>query len=698
MLKIGNQQTINFRFGFSQSGSYVDPLQEATPADVYASVVRGQNTVGNIIHPVTSLLNSSYRITNVTLVNYTNNELFVATIELENEGNYIEQYLSVGDTVVIYGIGGNYDGECEVVELIDNYTVKISGLSSVEPDLDSFDSSKYYNRLTKKSDFYFKRVSSSEYQFVYTVPEDLSGGIYTAIIQTTLNQRPQIIEHNFEVSNQKLLKAGSLIYKKVLNNTVTLTTDYAHNLSVGDLVSITETSNEIDGSWYVSDIPRNDQFSFELYRSIDEGEFDINGSYIVNQTTGISGILSGPTSGTAVSRKPVYDFLQPNTTNSILLLGHCDGLELNEITQIHSMQEAVNVLGADMNSPLLRGVYDAFSCGARDIYVAAVAPMSEYVDDISKRLTTMDFLYSSEEGRNLNFYEKYYERLNTTYDLIKGYELLDIVVPLETSIIGTGDVDFITQLAVYCYSFNATTGYVQLGIIGSRSNGMSDSDILILESNPIFKNKLTTYDSNGLIETDIGRYIIPIYGELTFSHLGFNKSYTSSAAAAYAGSMSSNPVYNGMIRKRMTGPYSLFGANLTKDSFARLDNLRINTVYRSRKAMRGYPYETYISNDYTLANETSSFTKAPQMRLVAMVINEIKTIGNDNLGKNSEDRISIQVKTMLDILLKTRAIKDYKLQTYASKTERGFLIFEIELVSSLGLKNISFSVTTGPGA
>jgi hypothetical protein len=86
------------------------------------------------------------------------------------------------------------------------------------------------------------------------------------------------------------------------------------------------------------------------------------------------------------------------------------------------------------------------------------------------------------------------------------------------------------------------------------------------------------------------------------------------------------------------------------------------------------------------------------MRLVAMVINEIKTIGNDNLGKNSEDRINTQVKTMLDILLKTRAIKDYKLQTYASKTERGFLIFEIELVSSLGLKNISFSVTTGPGA
>lgn len=697
MLKVGNQQTVNFRFGFSQSGSYVDPLQENTPADIYASVVRGQNTVGNIIHPTTSLLNSSYRILDVTLNSYSSST-FNATIELENVGNYIEQYLAIGDVVVIYGVGGNYNGECEVVEIVDNYTVTVTGTSSIQPNLNSFDSSKYYNRLTKKNDFYFNRISDSEYQFVYTVPEDLSGGIYTVNIQTTLNQRPQIIEHPFEVSNEKILKAGALIYKKVLDNLVTLTTDYAHNLSIGDLVSVTETSNEIDGSWYVSDIPRSDQFSFEFYRMVNEGESNIIGSYIVNQTTGISGILSGPTSGTAISKKPVYDFLQPSTTNSILLLGHCDGLELNEITQIHSMQEAINVLGADMNSPLLRGVFDAFSCGARDIFVAAVAPMSEYVDDVSKRLTAMDFLYSSEEGQNLNFYEKYYERLTTTYDLIKGYEMLDIVVPLETSIIGTGNVDFITQLALYCYNFNATTGYVQLGIIGSRSNGMSDSDILILESNSIFKNKLTTYDSNGLIETDIGRYIIPVYGELTFNHLGFNKSYTSSAAAAYAGTMSSNPVYNGMIRKRMTGPYSVFGVNLTKDSFARLDNLGINTVYRNRKAMRGFPYETYISNDYTLANPTSTFVKAPQMRLVAMVINEVKTIGNYNLGKNSEDRITTQVKTMLDILLKTRAIKDYNMQTYASKTERGFLIFEIELISSLGLKNINFSVTTGPGA
>ena len=173
---------------------------------------------------------------------------------------------------------------------------------------------------------------------------------------------------------------------------------------------------------------------------------------------------------------------------------------------------------------------------------------------------------------------------------------------------------------------------------------------------------------------------------MTFNHIGFGNSYTSSAAAAFAGAMSSNPVYNGMIRKRLSGAYSLYGSNLSSDSLARLDNIGMNVVYRSKKAQRGNPYEVNISNDYTLANSKSSFTKTPQMRLVAMVIAEIKSIANDGIGKNSE------------LLVSTRTIKKYDLQSFASKTEMGTLFFQINLVSCLGLKNINFSIITGPGA
>ena len=213
------------------------------------------------------------------------------------------------------------------------------------------------------------------------------------------------------------------------------------------------------------------------------------------------------------------------------------------------------------------------------------------------------------------------------YEIIKGYELIDIIVPLETSILATGGIDFIRQLAAYCYTFNDLTGFVQLGIIGSRNNGMTDADVLTLESNSIFKDKLTTYhEINGEIEADIGRYIVPIYGEATFNHKGFNRSYTSSVAAAFAGSLSSNPVYQGMIRKRLPGIYSAYGVSLSKESLVKLDNLGINTIYRNRKAIRGNPYEVCVSNDYTMANAKSSFIKIPQIRLVAMIINEIKVL------------------------------------------------------------------------
>lgn len=53
-----------------------------------------------------------------------------------------------------------------------------------------------------------------------------------------------------------------------------------------------------------------------------------------------------------------------------------------------------------------------------------------------------------------------------------------------------------------------------------------------------------------------------------------------------------------------------------------------------------------------------------------MVITEIKAIANDGIGKNSEDKITSQVKSMLDMLVSSRVIKNYDLQSYGSKTQK----------------------------
>jgi hypothetical protein len=693
MLKIANTQTVNFRFGFAFSGIYYDPISEATPIDVFATVVRGETGSGNIVQPSVSLLNSSYRITTITLPESLVNGY--AILSFVFDGNH---YLSTGDLVSVYGINQSCDGDYEIVSSINSTTVTAKKQTSSVPNTTGFNSSLHRARMTPKTLAYFKRVSNSEYQFIYTAPSDLQSGIYTVVIQTDYNNRAQIIEHIFEAVNKNFTKTGNIISKKLENNIVTLTTDSAHFIKVGEFVSIQETDKVLDGTYKIISIPTSTTFEFSLASTLTILETPTFGKYLIKNISGTSEQLTGPTGGSNISFKPIYNALDETSTNSILLVGHADGLELNEIYKVNSIEEAINLLGADMKSPLLRGVFDAYSCGAQNMLILAAAPMSEYIEDVSKRLETMPHLISSSTGSSTNFYQKYYERLSESYNYIKEYELVDIIVPLEISLLNTGSINFIAQLAIHCFNFSEVTGYVQMGIIGSRSNGIKESDISVLEANPVFKNKLTTYKSDGQIESDIGRYIIPIYGELNFNHIGFNRSYTSSAAAAFAGTMSSTPVYMGVIRRRLAGALSVFGSDISREAHMRLDNLGINTVYRTRKALRGNPYEVAISNDYTMASALSTLSKAPQMRIVAMIINEIKNISNDGIGKNSEEKVTSQVKNILELLVGARVIKNYAMQAYASKTERGLLIFELSLVSALGLKNINFSVTTGPGA
>ena len=86
-----------------------------------------------------------------------------------------------------------------------------------------------------------------------------------------------------------------------------------------------------------------------------------------------------------VTYKPSYQDINQSNTSSIILLGHADNVKLNNPIKIKSIQNAVDILGADSNSPLLKGVFDSYSAGAKDIFICAVAPMSEYVFNISER-------------------------------------------------------------------------------------------------------------------------------------------------------------------------------------------------------------------------------------------------------------------------------------------------------------------------
>ena len=401
----------------------------------------------------------------------------------------------------------------------------------------------------------------------------------------------------------------------------------------------------------------------------------------------------------SINYRPSYEDLNSSNMQSVLLLGHADGLELNSPVKIRSVQHAIDLLRGDNNSPLLRGVFDAYGAGARSIFICAVAPMFEYVQDTDQRLVPVNYFdVGSATPSSQTFYERYYNRLEESYSVLSQLDFIDIIVPLEVSIISTGGIDFITQLSNYLDTFHNETGYVQIGVIGSKTKGISNSDIDLLEDNSVIANKLTELNFLGQITSDKGRYVVPVYGEAIFAHAHLDFSYNNSVSAAVAGLISANPLNVGMIRKRIPGAISVFGLSLTTSEMVRLEQLGINTIYRSNKARRSQPFEVYLSDDFTLAALNSTFSKLPQMRLVSYLASKIKGYGYDTIGKFGYDNIVTSVSSLLSSMKKDKVIVDFEFKAKPDPTDKGVIILYINVISSLGLKKINLSLAAGPGA
>jgi len=400
-----------------------------------------------------------------------------------------------------------------------------------------------------------------------------------------------------------------------------------------------------------------------------------------------------------ITYKPSYEDINFSNMESLLLIGHADGLELNSPIKIRSVQHAVELLNADIKSPVLRGVFDAYDSGAKNIFICAAAPMTEYVDDIDKRLISSTYIdYASATPISKTFYERYYERLSVTYSVLSVLDFIDVIVPLEVSIIKTGGVDFVSQLANYCDLFHNETGYVQIGVIGSRTNGITSADIDEIENNDSLSNKFTVYNISGNIVSDAGRYVVPVYGEALFSHAQLDTTYINSVSAAVAGLIVSNPLNIGLVRKRIPGAMSVYGTNLNSSEMNRLDALGINTIYRGNKARRAQPFQVYLTNDYTMSNINSIFSKLPQMRLASYLSSLVKGFGYDSIGKFGYDKVIDNTRQILKQLQKEGTIVDFEFNAKPSSSEAGVILLYINIISSLGLKKINLSLAAGPGA
>jgi hypothetical protein len=420
---------------------------------------------------------------------------------------------------------------------------------------------------------------------------------------------------------------------------------------------------------------------------------------VPESSTSISSVYPSGQKELTKSFVPAFDTMDQYSTNSMVLIGHADGIPINSVVRIASIQEAIDLLKADFNSPLLRGIFDAYASGARDIYICAAAPMREYVQDVNLRLQPLPtYAFSDATPLTMNFYQRYYDRLSESYNTLRELDYIDMVVPLETSIVNTGSIDFITQLGLHCQDFFDLTGHVQLGVIGSRDNGITPSGIDLIKSNQNFIDKYTMFDPEGQIIGDMGRFIIPIYGELIMNHSFLNITYVSTGAAVMAAMISSNPVNESLIRKRVSSAFGLTGITLTQKQVDELDALGVNTFTRGTRSRRGNNYQIYITNDNTMADSTSNYRKVPQIRLVSMLINEIRALTSNTVSRFSSQKASDDVRQMLTFLQNNGIILDFSLEAFSDSFDKGKMYFDISVTSTLGLKKISFNIAAGQGA
>ena len=292
----------------------------------------------------------------------------------------------------------------------------------------------------------------------------------------------------------------------------------------GPYSSIYQDSQVNEDSYISSNIYDEIVFTYRVPDALFEGIYTVQASVegpdgllirnyslfqVVKEETSLSPVTFTNNSSAIVNYRPEYKQLSRTNHGTLLLIGHADGVALNEPFRLRTIQHAIDTLGADFNSPLLKGILNAYAAGATDIVACAAAPMSEYVDDFNYRLQSGNVFDYQGSLTSKNFYERYYERLEDTYDAIGSLDFIDVIVPLQASIIRTDTYDFVTQLAEYCYNFNNNTGFVQMGVIGSRTNGFSSSDVDLIEQSSVLKDKLTTYYGDA-VSSDIGRFVVPI--------------------------------------------------------------------------------------------------------------------------------------------------------------------------------------------
>lgn len=386
-----------------------------------------------------------------------------------------------------------------------------------------------------------------------------------------------------------------------------------------------------------------------------------------------------------------YKNLGRGYTDTLLIIGHGDGYEINDPVEVVDIRKTIADLGADSSSPVLRALLEAYYAGARDIWLCLAAPMDEYVPLQSDRF---DDLF---DGKN--FYEQFHSRLTATYELLVGWEIPSIVVVPDAPLFGSGDTDFVSPLANFCQEKFDLTSSMQIGVIGASLEELNDEII----------NEITNDDRLTSLG-NAGKWVMPVIGDCILNTIEIPNTYTICPVASVAGKLSSSPWDRGFAYARIPSVIKPSLKDLTKSQIKSLANAKLNPIIRTTRSKRGQVGYTVLATDNTLAEDGSDFWSIAQVRLVSKCNENIKILGNRNLATIGFETFSSDVTKFMSELVLTGVIRDFKIDIRKVVNRRsdlsghkysGFAIgadVTLSISPFFGIRDIEFTARVGPGA
>jgi len=391
-------------------------------------------------------------------------------------------------------------------------------------------------------------------------------------------------------------------------------------------------------------------------------------------------VLAAPKVTGTIRQTAYYNPLTIGETAPILLIGHSDATQQETPYRVSSMRDAVNWLNADSTSPLLRALLEVYNIGCRDIWLYSAAPMSEYEGDISARNTP------DPELGNLTFYELWHIRLNNAYNLLKNYDAFDVVVPLEASLTETSDIDFATPLAEFCENVLSISGKITMGVIGTRATSYNQTLFDDISNDSVF-------DTIG----EKGKMVMAVMGEGVMVNTQMSVTYTSPYAASVAGLLATTPLSRSIYGIPITTASSLVGFDLKDSQKEQLAQAKINPVIRTQRGKRGINFQTMLVTDNTMAPDGSDFWSMNQTRTTAEIINTIRAYGEAYIGTTASLSFKQVVRDYFRSLVAGGFIKDFALDiSFDNRTGKAQV--QVGIMPNFGIRNIYFTVETGPGS